>query len=49
MYFLFYVLAFDDAIKLKNLKLRTKRAFEVKYKTFFVISQVLSFTLKKTN
>ena len=53
MYFLIQAQAFDDVMKSENLKFsnlifsRTKRAFEVKQKTLFLVSQVLSFRIKK--
>ena len=52
-YFLVCAEPFDDFMKFENLKFwnlifsRTQRAFEVKWKTFFLVSQVLSFRLKK--
>ena len=53
MYFLFYAKAFDDVMKFKNLKFwnlifsRTKRAYEVKQKTFFLVWQILLFRILK--
>ena len=50
---MFHAWAFDDVMILEYLKIqnfiisRTKRAFEVKQKTFFLVSQVLSFTHTK--
>ena len=55
MYFLLHTSAFDDAIKSKILKFlnmntsRTERVLKVTWKTFFLVSKVLSFTLKKQN
>ena len=49
MCFVFHAYAFDDVMTFEYLKIqnliisRTKRVFEVKQKTFFLVSQVLSF------
>ena len=49
MCFVFHAYVFDDVMTFEYLKiqnliiLRTKRVFEVKQKTFFLVSQVLSF------
>ena len=53
MCFLFHAWAFDDVITFEYLKSqnliisRTKNAFATKWKTFFLISKVLSFRHKK--
>ena len=50
---MFHIQAFDDFMTLEYLKTlnliisRTKRAFEVKQKTFYLVSQVLFFKLTK--